>query len=231
VGTVSGQYSSSVPVGKVTSYTVSSLAQGTTYYFAVTAVNADGLESPYSAQVSRTIPVPAVPPSRPTGLLITSQNADLSTSLAWSANAETNIVGYRIHYGTASGQYSSSVQVGKVTGYTVSALARATTYYFAVSAINAAGLESQLSAEISGTTSSAEPPVEVYQDFTLTSDDRFFTLSFVNTPGKIFRVEASTDLKTWTALSTSFTDSTGYFSYSERRTASRLIRFFRVIPL
>ena len=54
VGTTSGLYSRTIPVGNVTSYTVDSLTTGTTYYFSVTAYNSAG-ESPPSNEVSKSI--------------------------------------------------------------------------------------------------------------------------------------------------------------------------------
>lgn len=54
-GTSPGNYTSSAVVGNVTTYTVTGLSGGTTYYFAVTASNASG-ESGYSNEVNRAIP-------------------------------------------------------------------------------------------------------------------------------------------------------------------------------
>lgn len=57
-GAASRSYTVSVDTGNVTSYTVSSLVPGATYYFAVSAYNAVG-ESPLSNEVSvNTAPVP-----------------------------------------------------------------------------------------------------------------------------------------------------------------------------
>ncbi len=53
-GSASGTYSTVVPIGTQTTYTVSGLAPGT-YYFAVTAFNSSGLESGYSNEVSTTV--------------------------------------------------------------------------------------------------------------------------------------------------------------------------------
>ncbi|MGQ0557097.1 MAG: fibronectin type III domain-containing protein [Nitrospiraceae bacterium] len=44
-----------VPVA-VTNYSVTGLEAGTTYFFTVTAYNADGAESSFSNEVSKTIP-------------------------------------------------------------------------------------------------------------------------------------------------------------------------------
>jgi len=54
-GTVSGGYASSVDVGKVTSYRMSNLGVGSTYYFAVTSFDSSGLESSFSNEVSKSV--------------------------------------------------------------------------------------------------------------------------------------------------------------------------------
>jgi len=56
-GTASRSYSQSVDVGNVTQYTINGLNDLQTYYFAVRAYNTDGLQSAYSAEVSKMIPL------------------------------------------------------------------------------------------------------------------------------------------------------------------------------
>jgi hypothetical protein len=53
-GKSSGTYTNTVTIGKVTSYSINNLAQGT-YYFTVTAYDTTGLESGYSNEVAKTI--------------------------------------------------------------------------------------------------------------------------------------------------------------------------------
>lgn len=55
-GTASRTYGTPITLGKVTTYTVTGLTPGVTYYFAVTAYNTAGLESGFSNEVSATIP-------------------------------------------------------------------------------------------------------------------------------------------------------------------------------
>jgi hypothetical protein len=58
VGTASGTYSfpgSAFAAGKVTSYTVSNLPKGQTYFFAISASDTAGNESPLSAEVSKSL--------------------------------------------------------------------------------------------------------------------------------------------------------------------------------
>jgi fibronectin type 3 domain-containing protein len=45
-----------ISVGNVTAYTLTGLASGSLYYFAVTALDTLGMESPYSNEVSKNIP-------------------------------------------------------------------------------------------------------------------------------------------------------------------------------
>ncbi len=75
-------------------------------------------------------------------------------TLAWDPpDVSTDVTGYMIHYGTASGTYSQAVDVGNTTSYTVSNLLDGQTYYFTVTAHNAAGFESVYSNEVSVMTS------------------------------------------------------------------------------
>ena len=57
-GTSSGTYSQVIDVGNMTSYTVSNLIDGQTYYFIVTAYNALGYESNVSNEVSKLLSSP-----------------------------------------------------------------------------------------------------------------------------------------------------------------------------
>jgi hypothetical protein len=74
-----------------------------------------------------------------------------SVTLGWDASADTNVIGYLLYWGTASGDYTSSLNttglVAQVTG-----LHCGTTYNFAATAVGANGLESPFSNEVSYTT-------------------------------------------------------------------------------
>jgi hypothetical protein len=70
--------------------------------------------------------------------------------LTWDPSVTENIAGYRVYVGTASRTYSSSNSIGNKTSYTVTGLSNGT-YYFAVTAIDTDGLESDFSNEISRT--------------------------------------------------------------------------------
>jgi hypothetical protein len=59
-GTASGSYSNNLAVGNVATYTVPGLASGVTYFFAATAYDANGVESPFSNETSYLPGVPRV---------------------------------------------------------------------------------------------------------------------------------------------------------------------------
>jgi hypothetical protein len=81
-------------------------------------------------------------------------------SLAWDPNTEPDLAGYVVLIGTASGVYTQSREVSAATAYaTVAGLPGGVTYYFAVRAFNAAGLQSGLSNEVIVTLPGGTSPV------------------------------------------------------------------------
>ncbi len=66
-------------------------------------------------------------------------------TLAWDPNTESDIAGYKMHYGTSSRNYPHVVDVGNTTQYTLTGLQEGLTYYFAVTAHDDSGNESGFS--------------------------------------------------------------------------------------
>lgn len=84
-----------------------------------------------------------------------SQPAAGSITLLWNAptaNSDgtplTDLAGYKIYYGTMSNQYTSSIDIGNTTNYTIGNLSEGT-YYFTIVAYDTSGNESDPSAELS----------------------------------------------------------------------------------
>src|ERR1035438_4435423 len=84
-----------------------------------------------------------------------------NVTLAWNSSTGTNIAGYKIYYGAASGTYTNTVDVGNVTNATISSLISGTTYYFAATAYDTFALESDYSTEAIFTNVTAASPVIV----------------------------------------------------------------------
>lgn len=132
------------------------LADGTSYYYVVTAVNSAG-ESVDSVQVAATT-LPATPaptvPAVPTSVSATG-GANQAT-ISWPAvNGASS---YNLYWSTTSGvTKTNGTKVAGVTSpYVKTALTAGTTYYFIVTAVNTIG-ESAASAQTSATTSAAPP--------------------------------------------------------------------------
>jgi len=127
-------------------YTDGSVSNGVTYYYIVTAVNSAG-ESPYSNEVSTT---PRTVPSSPANLVAVP--GDGQVSLSWLvpvSDGGSAITGYRVYRKTGSSSYSLLTTV-VAPGYTDGSVSNSVTYYYVVTAVNAAG-ESPYSNEVTVT--------------------------------------------------------------------------------
>ena len=76
---------------------------------------------------------------------------DGEVTLAWNANTESNLAGYRLLYGTTPGTYPNTIDAGNATTVTATGLNTGTVYYFAVVAYNSAGQTSAASSAVSHT--------------------------------------------------------------------------------
>ena len=208
-GLQSQSYTYTCDVGNLTVCDISDLQPGSTYYFAATAYNTDGLESDFSTEIFYLVPEsgttsdPGTDPvdSDQDGISDTDEltlygtdpdnpdtdadgisdadelnfwndiwNADNDSdgiinlldptpdetpattaqlTLAWDTNSETDLAGYKIHYGLQSRTYDTTCDVGNFTSCTIADLTPGTTYYFAATAYNTDGLESDFSTEVS----------------------------------------------------------------------------------
>ena len=79
-------------------------------------------------------------------------------TLAWDPNTEPDLAGYKVYYGTRSGNYDFVTDVGGITQYTVTGLKPETRYYFALTAYDASWNESDFSGEVSAVTGDEPDP-------------------------------------------------------------------------
>jgi fibronectin type 3 domain-containing protein len=139
-----------------TSYTDAGLAVGT-YFYKVTAEDAAGNLSAPSAQASATIPDTTVP-STPTNLNATGGAGQ--AALTWTAATDNvGVVRYNVHRSTTSGFTPSTAnRIAQPTGtsYTDTGLA-AGTFFYKVTAEDAAGNVSTPSAQASATVTNPAP--------------------------------------------------------------------------
>ncbi len=98
--------------------------------------------------------------------------------LAWDPVSNPLLVGYMVYYGPAAGSYTSSVDVGNTTSYTVTGLTEGATYHFAVTAYDAAHTQSGYSNDV-GATVAYSAPVAQFTAST-TSGTAPLALNFLN---------------------------------------------------
>ncbi|MEA3547944.1 MAG: fibronectin type III domain-containing protein, partial [Thermodesulfobacteriota bacterium] len=95
--------------------------------------------------------------------------------LAWTPNSEANLAGYKIYYGTASRDYTTIIDVGNPESvdnqiiYTLSGFSPGITYYYAATAYDEDGFESDYSDE--AVWICPLDPVPTANDITLTLDE------------------------------------------------------------
>jgi len=80
-------------------------------------------------------------------------------TVAWDASTDPGVTGYRVHYGTVPGSYTSHVDMGNVNSCVVSGLLDGVTYYFAATAYDGDGNESDYSTAVNYTVPQAPAPV------------------------------------------------------------------------
>jgi len=71
------------------------------------------------------------------------------TTLVWDPVIHPDVAGYMVYYGTSSGDYDVSLDVGNWTSVTIAGLDGSKTYYFAATAYSTYGEESNFSNEVS----------------------------------------------------------------------------------
>lgn len=72
-----------------------------------------------------------------------------SLKISWNANTDSDLSGYKVYYGTTSGTYATTVNVGNATTYTIPSLSTGKTYYAAITAYDTSANESVKSSEVS----------------------------------------------------------------------------------
>ncbi|HEU0006060.1 MAG TPA: fibronectin type III domain-containing protein [Terriglobia bacterium] len=73
-----------------------------------------------------------------------------SLLLSWGAIPDSRLAGYKIKYGTASGSYTQSVDVGNKTSHTLQSLTEGTRYYVVIVGYDSNRVEGAASVEVSG---------------------------------------------------------------------------------
>jgi len=163
-----------------TTWTDTTILNGTAYYYVVTAGNPAG-ESPNSNEVAA---IPTAPPSAPTGLA--ASPGDRTVALCW--NAVSGASGYNVKRATTSGGPYGLVAAGvTATTYLDTALTNGARYYYVVSAFNYGG-ESADSPPVSAVPDVPPVPGDLDRDNDVDLSDFFFLQSCFNGPNRAPRL-------------------------------------------
>ena len=128
-----------------TTYTDNPVANGTSYYYVVSAVNSAG-QSVNSSQVSAT---PAAPKTVAAVTNLTGSISGKSILLRWTQSSSPNIASNNVYYSIRGGSFVKLGSVSATTAVSVTGVTRGVTYGFYVTAVNASGLESPASNKVS----------------------------------------------------------------------------------
>src|SRR5207253_1279271 len=79
-------------------------------------------------------------------------------TLAWDADSDPSVVGYRLYSGTTTGVYTQTTEVGSALSVSASNLAGGTTYFSVVTAYTATPVQTPPSTEVSSPPPSSTPP-------------------------------------------------------------------------
>lgn len=165
--------------------------------------------------------------------LFPARSAASSLTLAWEPNTEDDLAGYNLYYGRRSGDYDFAMDIGNATQYTVTGLESGTRYYFALTAYDTSGNESDYSEEVSGIPESSLDPLEVVRvtspngGETLVSGSTY-TITWITNGtekpvAKVILRYTRNGGRTWKRMDT-LTDNTGSYDWTlpnVRRTKTR----------
>jgi hypothetical protein len=149
-----------------------------------------------------------------------------SITLAWDPSPDAGVASYKAYYGGASGVYTNSVITGTATSTTISGLVNGRTYYFAVTAVTAAGVESPFSAEIAVLVSGAStvlPTVRLQRN-----PARQMQVTAAGSASAVYDVMISSNLVTWTRLASLTNGSGGLSQFTDLSAPTNGRRFYRL---
>jgi len=155
-------------------------------------------------------------------LLYDPVQASQSITLIWDRSPDTNVMGYRVYYGVASRTYTNLVSAGNATNVTIFGLVDGATYYFAATAYNLLGLESDFSYEIVDAV-----PTTVARLQIRAAPAGQFIVTVTGPAGRTNDILATQDFKTWTKIGTAIVGAGGSMDFTDTNAASFLWRFYR----
>ena len=145
-----------------------------------------------------------------------------SVTLVWDPSTDSSVSGYKVHYGLNSRMYPFVVDVGHATRQTIGNLQEGASYYFAVTAYDVDGQESDFSGEISYTV-----PLRGISALA----DGSIRVRFRGVPERTYRIEYTESLTEpdWRTLGVSTAGANSLFEIIDRSLDGAPARFYRSV--
>jgi hypothetical protein len=159
--------------------------------------------------------------------------ADVTVTLGWRSSGEANVAGYKVYYGPESRNYDHCVDAGNSTNVCITVPVAGVTNYFATTAYDTDGNESDFSEESTfvatlatgGDTTNTVTQLNQLTSATLSSGTFSFTVNGIS--GAAYVIQASTNLTDWFPVQTN----TAPFVFEDAEVSARSQCFYRALPL
>ena len=144
-------------------------------------------------------------------------------TLGWNASPDPTVVGYYLYYGTTTGVCTNQIDVGTNTVFSVGGLVAGSTYYFSATSYNGARIESSYVPEVAYI-------VPGILAVTQNVSSAITRIQFPVAPTHSYQLQASSDLKSWSNLWLTPTQTTNaWIEYDDPCTNAMPSRFYRLI--
>ena len=153
-----------------------------------------------------------------------------TVTLAWDASADPAVSGYRLYQGLVSRNYSIVYDAGNTNNVVVPGLLAGTIYFFAVTAYDTNGLESDFSTELVYTNgSSTNSSLQIVG--MAKSADGNFTITGTGSAGQNCVLMAATNLAppvAWTPIATNVIRAPGAVTFTDLQATNYPSRFYQL---
>ena len=150
-------------------------------------------------------------------------HAAQDVQLAWNASTSLTAAGYFLYCRSENGMYTNKIDIGNNTTASVSGLQEGQTYHFAVTAYNAAGVESAPSSDVTYFTPGL---IKLLGAINANS----MGMEFPVAPDHWYEVQASTDMQAWTTIGqTGVATSNVWTQFSDAQAGQFSSRFYRLV--
>jgi len=158
------------------------------------------------------------------GQAATSQAYLYNLNLEWNASSSPGINGYRIYYGSSSGNYTNTITLGNIANGSVPGLTGGITYYFAITAVDTNGVESTFSNELNYQLGLPGAKMTAHR-----GGAGQFQLTVTGATSHTYNIQATTNLLAWINIGSITLSTNGALNFTDTSASGFASRFYRTI--